>query len=76
MDGIEVGTLLRWYGDRHCDDDVDDLGLVVRDAIEQPWRYSIYWSAVDRMTEFYWEDLQEAIDQGQMEIVRLKLGIW
>ena len=70
MDGIEVGTLLRWYGDRHCDDDVDDLGLVVRDAIEQPWRYSIYWSAVDRMTELYWEDLQEAIDQGQMEIVR------
>ena len=70
MDGIEVGTLLRWYGARHCDDDVDDLGLVVRDAIEQPWRYSIYWSAVDRMTEFYWEDLQEAIDQGQMEIVR------
>ncbi len=70
MDGIEVGTLLRWYGDRHCDDDVDDLGLVVRDAIEQPWCYSIYWSAVDRMTEFYWEDLQEAIDQGQLEIVR------
>ena len=69
MDGIEVGTLLRWYGDRHCDDDVDDLGLVVRDAIEQPWRYSIYWSAVDRMTEFYWEDLQEAMDQGQLEIV-------
>ena len=70
MDGIEVGTLLRWYGDRHCDDDVDDLGLVVRDATEQPWLYGIYWSAVDRMTDFYWEDLQEAIDQGQMEIVR------
>ena len=70
MDGIEVGTLLRWYGEHCSEEDVADLGLVVRDAIEQPWRYSIYWSAVDRMTEFYWEDLQEAIDQGQLEIVR------
>ena len=70
MDGIEVGTLLRWYGEHCSEEDVDDLGLVGRDAIEQPWRYSIYWSAVDRMTEFYWEDLQEAIDQGQLEIVR------
>ena len=70
MDGIEVGTLLRWYGEHCSEEDVDDLGLVVREAKEQPWCYSIYWSAVDRMTEFYWEDLQEAIDQGHLEIVR------
>ena len=70
MDGIEVGTLLRWYGDWDCGDDVDDLGLVVQEAKEQPWCYSIYWSAADRMTEFYWEDLEEAMELGQLEIVR------
>ena len=70
MDGIKVGTLLRWYGEHRVEEDVDDLGIVVRLAKEQPWLYGIYWSVLDRMTDFYWEDLQEAIDQGQLEIVR------
>lgn len=47
MDGIEVGTLLRWYGEHCGEEDVDDLGIVVRDAEEQPWLYGIYWSVVD-----------------------------
>jgi len=70
VDGIEVGTLLRWYGEHCSEEDVNDLGIVVREATEQPWYYSIYWSAADRMTEFYWEDLEEAMEFGQLEIVR------
>ena len=69
MDGIEVGTLLRWRGEDTSEWDVDDIGLVMTAGKEQPWIFEIHWTVIDHITQFEAGDIIESLEQGRMEIV-------
>jgi len=70
---FRIGMLVRWHGSggTDCDDDPDDLGIVVKMPGEN-WHgnYHIAWSVSNCESHHSPEMIEESLYQGIMEIVR------
>ncbi len=73
---FRIGMLVRWTGSNseplghNNDDDVDDLGIVVKMPGEN-WHgnYHIAWSITNTVSHHSPEMIEESLYQGQLEIV-------
>ena len=67
---IRIGMLLRWHGERDDEEDVDDLGIVVKMPGEN-WHgnYHIAWAVMNTISHHSPDMIEESLYQGQMEIV-------
>lgn len=69
-ESLKVGSLVRWWGNfEHSgnDQDIDDIGLVVRR--EDDYGLSIWWSVTRLENIFDWEEIEDSMSQGQLEII-------
>ena len=68
---FRIGMLVRWFGERGDDADVDDLGIVVKMPGEN-WHgnYHIAWSVTNTVSHHSPEMIEESLYHGHMEIVR------
>ena len=70
---LRIGMLVRWYGPtdgRHGNDDVDDLGIVVKmPGADFHGNYHVAWSITNTVSHHSPEMIEESLYQGQMEIV-------
>ena len=69
-ESLKVGSLVRWWGRfEHSgnDQDIDDIGLVVRR--EDDYGLSIWWSVTRLENIFDWEEIEDSMSQGQLEII-------
>ncbi len=70
---FRIGTLVRWYGSGgpDCDDDPNDLGIVIEMPGENGWtgNYHIAWSITNTVSHHSPDMIEESLYQGQMEII-------
>ena len=67
---FRIGMLVRWHGDTHSNDDVDDLGIVVKmPGADWHGNYHIAWSITNTVSHHSPDMIEESVHQGQMEIV-------
>ena len=72
---FRIGTLVRWYGSGGpaCDDDPNDLGIVVEmagaNSRSGSGNYHIAWATTNTVSHHSPEMVEESLYQGQMEIV-------
>ena len=70
---FRIGMLVRWYGPidgRHGNDDVDDLGIVVKmPGADWHGNYHIAWTITNTVSHHSPDMIEESLYQGQMEIV-------
>ena len=68
---LKLGTLVVWHGGSYPgnDEDVDDLGVVVKD--DRLWNdtIQIFWSVTNKIDHFSTEEIEENLYQHNMEIV-------
>ena len=68
---FRIGMLVRWFGSggTDCDDDPDDLGIVVKMPGEN-WHgnYHIAWSVTNTVSHHSPDMIEESLYQGIMEI--------
>ena len=66
---LRIGMLVQWHG-QGTDEDVDDLGIVVkRPGADFHGYYYIAWSITNTVSHHSPEMVEESLYQGQMEIV-------
>jgi hypothetical protein len=67
---FRIGMLVQWHGRGSSQDDVDDLGIVVKmPGADFFGNYHIAWSMTNNVSHHSPEMIEESLYQGQMEIV-------
>ena len=69
---FRIGMLVRWYGSGgpDCDDDPNDLGIVVKMPGQNfHGYYHIAWSVTNTLSHHSAEMVEESLYQGLMEII-------
>ncbi len=66
---LRIGMLVLWHGMGMNDEDIDDVGIVVR-MPGSAWAgtYDIAWSVENAVSEHSPEGIEEALYQRQLEI--------